>query len=283
MWDEAPGGDHPCPGDVPSSLAVDVVVLSWNDGDLARRAAASALRSAGVRARVHLVDNGSAEPLTPGTELGGAGTLVHRSPRNLGVAAGRNLGASLGSAPLVCFLDSDAVLEPDCLHALASAMAADPSVAVAAPVFAGHRPEQTAGRAPTLWRKAARGLGLTDAYAGAVRDGRPQWDVDFAIGACQLVRRDVFEHLGGFDERYFYGPEDVDLCLRAKADGRRVVQVGRACCHHRARRSSRRLWTRNGFRHGLAVLRHLWVHRRVAARRPGAERGAAPRLTGARR
>lgn len=233
---------------------VDVVILCWNDEPQATLAAASALASIGVQVSVTMVDNGSDVPVRSRPEV----SLV-RSEHNLGVAAGRNLGAGGATAPFVCFLDSDAALDPDCLAALVRALD-DPGVALAAPVFHGYRPEHTAGRAPTLGRKLARAAGVTSTYAASLGAG-PVRAVDFSIGACQLVRRDAFLEIGGFDERYFYGPEDVDLCLRLADAGHRVVQVDEAGCRHDARRTSRRPWTTRGVRHGMAVLRHLWIHR----------------------
>src|SRR4029079_6727628 len=115
-------------------------------------------------------------------------------------------------APDVLILDSDAELAPGCLTALLDALDADPTVAVAAPVYEDQPPEASAGRAPTVARKLARGLGLTSRYRGVRRtaDGR-HWSVAFAIGACQLVRREAWYQVGGLDETFFYGPEDLDF------------------------------------------------------------------------
>ena len=236
---------------------VDVVILTWNDGELLERAVDSALASEDVDVRVIVVDNGS-DPLAVVPCERGL-TLV-RNPVNIGVAPGRNQGAALATAPYVCFLDSDARLLPGTLARLVEAMEGSPEVALAAPVFNGQRPEASAGRAPSLRVKALRVLGLRDIYQPVPHSG-PSWDVDFAIGACQLVRRQQFVDVGGFDESYFYGPEDVDLCLRLREVGWRVVQVGPAGCDHPPRRRNRGLLTRRGLSHVLAVARHLWRHR----------------------
>ena len=79
-----------------------------------------------------------------------------------------------------------------------------------------------------------------------------QSDLHFAL---------AFESVGGLDESYFYGPEDVDLCLRLREAGFRIVQVQSARCDHPPRRRSRKLWTMRGVRHSRAVIRHLWRHR----------------------
>ncbi|MFP5318096.1 MAG: glycosyltransferase family 2 protein, partial [Acidimicrobiia bacterium] len=91
---------------------IDVVILTWNDGDLLDKAVRSAVRSEGVRTKVVVVDNGS-DP--PATVAASPDVVVVRNEENAGVARGRNQGAALGSADLLCFLDSDAELAPHSL------------------------------------------------------------------------------------------------------------------------------------------------------------------------
>ena len=101
------------------------------------------------------------------------------------------------------------------------------------------------------------------------------WSVDFAIGACQLMRRVAFEGVGGLDESYFYGPEDVDFCLRLRDAGWEIVQAGDARCIHPPRRRNRKVLTRRGVAHGWAVVRHLARHRPGAGRPRVGASGAA--------
>ena len=249
----------------PAEPELDVVILTWNDGPLLDVAVASALASTGVRVNVHVVDNGSEPPASVAE-----GVRLTRNEGNAGVAGGRNQGAARGSAPLVCFLDSDAELAPHSLARLVGVLD-DPGVAVAVPVFARQAPEASGGRAPTLAVKVARGLGRRNTYRSSnPPPGASSWDVDFGIGACQVVRREVFDAVGGLDDSIFYGPEDVDFCLRVKAAGHRVVQVDGAEVHHPPRRAFRRPLTVRGLRHGWSILRHLWRHR-------GAQTGGATR------
>ncbi|MFN8050905.1 MAG: glycosyltransferase family 2 protein [Acidimicrobiales bacterium] len=237
---------------------VDVVILTWNDGPRLERAVESALGSTGVDVRVVVVDNGSDEPVTVP-----AGVALVRNDENRGVAAARNQGARLGSAPYLLLLDSDAELRPDCLARLVAELG-DDGVAMAAPVFVDQRPTDSAGAAPTFRVKAERALNRRDGYEPTGDTTAPSWDVDFAIGACQLVRRSAWDAVGGLDETYFYGPEDVDFCLRLGAAGHRIRQVAAAACLHPPRRRHRNLMTVRGAQHGVNVVRHLWRHRRAA-------------------
>ncbi len=236
---------------------VDLVILTWNDGDLLDVAVGSALDSDGVDVHVVVVDNGSDPPASAERSR----VRLVRNELNAGVARGRNQGAALGTAPVLCFLDSDAELSPHSIRRLVDALT-DPSVAVAVPVFGDQPPEASAGVAPSLAVKVARGLGRRSTYVGMPRSpDAPHWDVDFGIGACQVIRREVFEAVGRLDESIFYGPEDVDFCLRVKAAGHRVVQVAGTDVRHPPRRSFRRPLTVRGLRHAGSIVRHLWRHR----------------------
>jgi GT2 family glycosyltransferase len=241
---------------------VDVVILTWDDGELLDRAVASCRTSTGVEVNVIVVDNGSSPPARvddPATVL--------RNPTNRGVAAGRNQGIAAGSAPFVCLLDSDAELRPDSLACLMEELIGSDATLVV-PVFEDQAPEASAGRAPTLGRKVQRVVGRSAHYAPyqpdqAVPAGRSQsWLVEFGIGACQVFRRQSWEQVGGIDESFFYGPEDVDFCLRLLDAGGTIRQVAGASVLHPPRRRHRRPIDAAGLRHGWAVARYLIRHRR---------------------
>ena len=276
------------PGPAPSGdPVVDVVILTWNDGELLERAVASCAASVGVSVNVIVVDNGSEPPADPGP-----GAVLLRNEVNRGVAAGRNQGIAAGRSDLVCLLDSDAELTPHALRRLVDELAATGSGLVV-PVFAGQPPEASGGRAPAVGRKVARMAGWVDTYRSMGRpEDRPSggsWPVEFGIGACQLFERRWWETVGGIDDTFFYGPEDVDFCLRLLDAGAAIRQVDGAPVVHPPRRRHRRPIDRAGLRHAVAVIRYAYRHRRrlgAARRAAGAVRrvaGPAPRTAGATR
>ncbi len=250
----------PAGNELNSDPEVSVVILTWNDGPLLDVALTSVRLSRDVSAEIIVVDNGSQPPAQVADDV-----VLIRHERNLGVAAGRNVGVRRARAELVCLLDSDAALHSETLAVLASALEAEPRAALAAPVFSGQPPTASAGRAPTLWRKLRRATGLTDEYDPVAIPASEWWDVDFAIGACQLFRRLAYDQIGGVDERWFYGPEDADFCMRLKSAGWRVLQVD-VLCDHPPRRRNRRVFTRRGFAHAIAVLQFHFRHRRFSGR-----------------
>jgi GT2 family glycosyltransferase len=249
----------PCGADATRANHVDIVILTWNDGPLLRRAVDSALNSEGCAVHVVVVDNGSDPPATVDDD---ARIVLVRNGENRGVAPARNQGVRLGHSPYVCLLDSDAELLPDTLVRLVEPLLTDTHVALSAPVFVDQHPTAAAGMAPTPALKLARLLNRRSDYDGPpIPVDAPCWDVEFAIGACQLFRRVAFDGVAGLDESYFYGPEDVDFCLRLGEAGWRLVQVRDAACLHPPRRRNRAMLSRRGLAHGWAVTRHLYRHR----------------------
>ena len=71
--------------------------------------------------------------------------------------------------------------------------------------------------------------GDADGYAGSLSCTR---EVSAVTGACMLVRRDLFTELGGFDEHFATHYQDVDLCLRLRSSGARILCTPRAVLRH---------------------------------------------------
>ncbi len=245
-----------------TDLAVDVVVLTWNDGPLLDTAVASVLASEGVDVRLFVIDNGSSPPAVVPDD---ARVTLVRNEANRGVAPARNQGVALGNGTPRVPARQRRVRGPDQPRHLGGAVRrcrrGRRRPGVRGPGSRCHR-----GRAPTLVVKLERALDRRSDYVQARGAGSgDSWEVDFGIGVCQLIRRASFDGVGGLDESIFYGPEDVDFCLRIKDAGLRVVQVAASGVIHPARRSNRRLLTRSGLRHSWQVVRHL-VRRRLATR-----------------
>jgi hypothetical protein len=240
------------------SASIDVVIITWNDGSLLHTAIESVLCSDGVDVKIYVVDNGSAPPASVPDDH-----RIHliRSDENLGVSKGRNVGVRAGDGSFVCLLDSDAALHPETLAGLRDALIESDDIGLVGPVFAGQEPEESGGAAPTLSRKVARVFGRTSSYESTRQPDQARWDVDFVIGACQLFRRRAYDDVGGIDERWFYGPEDADFCMRMRNAGWSVRQCGDVVCDHPPRRRNRKLLTRRGIAHAKAVAEFLWRHR----------------------
>ena len=172
--------------------------------------------------------------------------VIHNA-KPLGFASNHNGALRQALGTHVCVLNPDVRLASDVLPELVKSLA-DLSVGVVAPLVldALGKVEDSARSFPTPWVILLKALGANQ-KTDQVRSAAPH-DVDWVGGMFMLMRREVFDALGGFDERYFLYYEDVDLCARIWLANMRVVQVRQVSVMHLARRSSHR------------SLRYLVVH-----------------------
>jgi GT2 family glycosyltransferase len=216
---------------------VAVVIPSWNSAGLLPRCIES-LRGQGADIELLAVDNGSTDGSVAYLEREG---ISHLSlPRNVGFAAAVNLGARRVSAPLVLVLNADTVLEPGCVGRLADALATDPSLGGVQPRILQLEGGDESPRSIDSARIYSAGQALTaDGRAIELGAGEPQSsalleprEVFGVCGAACLLRRELFERLGGYDESYFSFYEDVDLNVRARIAGWRFEYVPEAVVWH---------------------------------------------------
>ncbi|HEY3435024.1 MAG TPA: glycosyltransferase family 2 protein [Solirubrobacterales bacterium] len=218
-----------------TEAGVAVVIPSWNSAGLLPRCLDS-LVDQGAGLELMVVDNGSGDG---SVELLRERGVPHVSlPQNTGFAAAVNLGAARTTAPMVLVLNADTVLEPGAVGRLAEALAADPGLGGVQPRILQLEPgsEGDVDRA----RLYSRGMALSadgrafEEGAGEAQDSRSAAgrEVFGVCGAACLLRRELFERLGGYDERYFAFYEDVDLNVRARIAGRRFAYVPEAVVWH---------------------------------------------------
>ncbi|XUL86464.1 glycosyltransferase family 2 protein [Streptomyces galilaeus] len=212
---------------------LDIVVVNWNTGRCLRRcldSIAEARSSAYALARVVVVDNASADGSADGLHDLALPLRTIRNAHNRGFAAACNQGAHEGNAPFVLFLNPDTRLPPDTLDRAVGFLAGPHTGSVG--ICGGQMVkddgtlQESCARFPRLSMVVARACGLSRVFprlmprqwmsVREVDDSRP---VDQVIGAFFLVRRPVFEELGGFDERFFLYYEEVDLAYRARQAG----------------------------------------------------------------
>jgi GT2 family glycosyltransferase len=214
----------------PDPVEVSVVVVAYGPEPLLGRCLAAIASSEGVSVELHVVDNGCTDAALVRL-VAGAGGRLHRSSGNLGFAGGANLGARAAShGAFVCFVNSDAIVDAHALRLLAD-RAREPDVGVVCGSIR-HLAD------PTLVNSAGNPMHLLG-YVRAQRS-RPLGDgsgpgavaVATASGAAVLLRREVWEELGGFDERFFLYHEDVDLSLAAWQAGYTVACVTDAAVLH---------------------------------------------------
>ena len=218
---------------------LSVVIVSWNTRELlARCLAALEAERPKVALEVIVVDNGSADGSRELAARDFPLTRLVANTDNRGFAAANNQGIAAARGDYVFLLNSDTEVEPGSLRALLDFAGAHPEAGVVGPQLLNPDGslQPSGGHFPTPLSTFAELLGV-DRLAGRPRYGtRRDYSlpavVDEVSGAAMLVRASLLRELGGLDEGFAWGYEDVDLCRRAKAAGWSVHYLPAARVRH---------------------------------------------------
>jgi N-acetylglucosaminyl-diphospho-decaprenol L-rhamnosyltransferase len=216
---------------------VSVIVVNWNTRDLLERCLRS-IQAEGGKVQAIVVDNASSD---------GSRELVRRqfpdveliaNEDNRGFAPANNQGMERANGRYLLLLNSDAALEPGALQSLTSYADQHPEAGILGPKLLNPDGslQPSGGRLPTPLSTIGELFGL-NALGGRPRYGtRRDYDrpaiVDEVSGAAMLIARGVVDRIGGLDERFRWGYEDVDYCLRARRAGWQVHYVPQARVLH---------------------------------------------------
>ncbi|HUY08205.1 MAG TPA: glycosyltransferase family 2 protein [Candidatus Dormibacteraeota bacterium] len=232
---------------------VEVVICTYRSRGEVEAAVSSCLESGLTEAQLTVVDNAS--------EDGTAELVADRFPQlrllrldhNLGFGAANNLAAEDLPGRALLLLNPDAVLVGDALKVMLQALAVNPRRGAISPRIS--RPDGRLDAAcrrsfPTpvtaLWRLG----GLSRLRPGSSRFGVYNLshlavdqgsEIDSGSGACLLIRREIWDRLGGFDRRFYMYGEDLDLCWRLQELGFTVWYEPSARVVHRKGSSSRQV------------------------------------------
>jgi GT2 family glycosyltransferase len=184
----------------------------------------------GCRLRLLVRDNASSDGTAEAVAAHFPDAEVDAGSENLGFAAGVNTLLGRSDAPWFLALNSDAWPEPGAVRRLVQAAEAFPCAAAIVPRL--ERPDGTLEHStypfPSLEVAAVTGAGLYHRVGrrraqelllmGSWMHDRPR-QVDWAVGAALLLRRQALEDIGGFDERFFMYVEDLEWAWRARQRG----------------------------------------------------------------
>lgn len=203
-----------------------------------------------LRTETILVDNASADGTAAAVAERFPSVVTIQLARNEGVVA-RNHGLRRARGRMRMFIDSDATLTPGALPQLAAFLEANDGVGLVGPklVYPDGRLQLSARRFPPRTLPLLRRPPLSRFFddSPAVRrhlmaDDPPAAarEVEYVLGACQLFTREAQEAAGEIDRRIWFGPDDVDWCLRIREAGFKIAYDPDATVVHDYRRSSAR-------------------------------------------
>lgn len=207
---------------------IDIVIVNWNSGEQLLSCLTSISKTVAalqIISRVVVVDNASSDNSTQGIELVNLPITLIANRSNCGFAFACNQGAAFSTSKYLLFLNPDTELQSDTLSNAIGFMG-DPQnrgvgIMGAQLLNESGNVSVTCSRFPTVGRFIYKIVGLDRLFPKFFKSHfMTDWDhmrcreVDQVMGAFFLIRRELFETLRGFDERFFVYFEEVDLSLR---------------------------------------------------------------------
>jgi GT2 family glycosyltransferase len=233
--------------------AVSVVVVNHNTGAMLIECVRSALAQA---EQVVVVDNNSSD-----SSMDQLATKFATEPRlvmlceekNLGFAAGCNLGLDLAAQSRLLFLNPDCILGAGSLRRMVEVLDSDPRIGMVGGLLLNPDGSEQGGArraVPTPWRSFVRAFGLyrlsgrwpkifLDFHLHKQPLPQNPIEVEAVSGALMLVSRQAIDDVGRWDEAYFLHCEDLDWCMRFRQKGWNILFVPDAPVVHDRGHSSR--------------------------------------------
>ncbi len=229
---------------------VSVCIVSWNvAGDL--RACLESIRAQQTPPSYEVIvaDNASRDGSVAMVRAQFPEVRLIVNDANLGFARATNQTLRAARGRHLLMLNPDTVLQPDTLARLVERAEAHPEAGIVAPrlVYPDGSLQYSARRFPTIAAAVFRNTFLGRLFPNAAAASRyvmADWDhdeeraVDWASGACLMIRREAYEQVGELDEGFVWGSEDVDYCYRMHAAGRAVLFTPATTVVHAVGRST---------------------------------------------
>lgn len=234
---------------------LSIIIVTFNGREITLKTLASyaqALAGAPqLRVETIVVDNASSDGVAEAVEETYPEVSVVRNPENLGFSAGNNIGFRACRGRYVLFSNPDIEVDEQTLPTLLALLNDNPRVGACTPflelVGTGQVDWGAHRGFPTPWAAFTYFAGLSRLFANSPllshvfgqyhlldRDLGTAHPVDAIRGGFFLVRREVFEEAGCWDEDYFMFGEDLDLCYQIKRLGYEIMfyPQARALHHH---------------------------------------------------
>lgn len=220
------------------SEMVSVIIVNWNTRDLLLQCLRSIYDNpADAGCDVTVVDNASSDGSVDAVKSRFPQVRVIANDRNLGFAAANNIALPLANGRLILLLNPDTIVSPGMIDTLADFVRSHPDVGIAGPLLVGSNgtpqvssfglfpsPLEAAVHALRIWRIVPKS-DLARRFL-IVPDGSNDWVyTQHLLGACLMVRRELLDEIGGFDDGFFLFLEETDLCYRAGMAGWRLAYL----------------------------------------------------------
>jgi len=217
------------------------IILNWNGYQDSKECIQSLLQATYKNFIIVLVDNGSNTNEAELLENEFPAIKAIRIEKNLGFSGGNNIGIKYSleqNADYILLLNNDTTVERNFLEPLVEKILQDKHVGVVAPKINYYSEPNLVWSAGGKIRKI-RASGFADYDKIESQLNTKDREVGFVSGCCMLIRKEVFEKIGLFDENYFLYVEDTDFCYRVKEAGYKIWVTPKSKIFHKVNSSTK--------------------------------------------
>ena len=217
---------------------ISFIILCWNSAEYLKRCIDSVVAKCSgesIPFEIIVVDNGSSDSsVAIMREYERVNPDIFKLislDSNTGTTYSRNLGLKLARGNNLCILDSDTEFGSGSLKQIVHLLGTREKVGMVAPslILPDGNVQNSVKRFPTMWHKLLKIPKIVfgtptrnaDFYQDFPFEG--EREVDTAISACWIFRRELLETVGYLDEKIFYSPEDLDYSQRVRKAGYSIL------------------------------------------------------------
>lgn len=254
-------------------IDISIIIVSNNHKVYLEKCLSSIFKySTPLNVEVLIVDNASGDDTSQYTRENFPAVVIIRRKQKRGYAANNNLAIKRSRGQFILLLNSDTEVTSRALQHMFNFMKTHKEAGICGPQL--RFPDgslQLSCRAFPTWKSVIvrrtplrlflKNSSLNTNHLLIHINHRKTQTVDWLLGACLMIRRDVFKTVGFFDEHFFLYVEDIDFCFRTWQCGWQVYYVPEALVvHHHLAVSDKKLFSLYSYHHWKSMLYYFIKH-----------------------
>jgi len=258
-------------------IQFSVIIITWNAKHFLTKCLKSVYeKNRGFQFELILIDNNSSDGSVEYVQSNFPQVKLILNKNNRGVGPARNQGLKIATGKYILILDVDTeLITENTFEKTYEFMESNPGTGIlgAKLLFPDNSLQYTCKRFPSVWvklfnrfeklEKIRNSQIMREHYMFDIDHNETQ-KVDYVIGAFQLLRKDMVDKIGCYDEEIFYGPEDIDFCLRARIAGYDTVYFPEVELYHFCQRITKKLFTKATFEHIKGLFYFFRKHKYIS-------------------
>lgn len=224
-------------------MTLSIIIVNWNTADITLKCIKTIKKYLlNFDYEIIVVDNASTDDTIKKLKKEN-GVIIVENKTNLGFSGGNNIGAKITKGDYLLFLNSDMELIDGQIIDMYKYLSEDPSVGIIAPKFLNvDLSPQGSVWLPQTLSNAFKEFWLGQkTYSKYVPRGDKPVEVFSVSGGAIMIKRSLFEKVGGWDKRYFMYFEDLELCRQVKKMGYKIFYFPKCKVVHRHGASGKNL------------------------------------------